>query len=144
MPFVRSYFGGGSNDNRAWFPYSLGPGSTDNINDFNEANMKIALNLEYRFPIFGNFKGAVFADAGNIWNVWDNVQDPAAVFEGFESFSEIALGTGMGLRYDFTYFVFRLDMGFKTYNPALLVGERWFSEYNFSNAVFQIGINYPF
>ena len=144
VPFVRSYFGGGSNDNRAWFPYSLGPGSTDNINDFNEANMKIALNLEYRFPIFGNFKGAVFADAGNIWNVWDNVQDPAAVFEGFESFSEIALGTGMGLRYDFTYFVFRLDMGFKTYNPALLVGERWFSEYNFSNAVFQIGINYPF
>jgi hypothetical protein len=144
VPFVRSYFGGGSNDNRAWFPYSLGPGSTDNINDFNEANMKIALNLEYRFPIFGNFKGAVFADAGNIWNVWDNVEDPAAVFQGFESLSEIALGTGMGLRYDFTYFVFRLDMGFKTYNPALLASERWFSQYNFSNAVFQIGINYPF
>jgi len=144
VPFVRSYFAGGSNDNRAWFPYSLGPGSTDNINDFNEANMKIALNLEYRFPLFGNFKGAIFADAGNIWNVWDNVEDPAAVFEGFESFSEIALGTGMGLRYDFTYFVFRLDIGFKTYNPALLSSERWFSEYNFANAVFQIGINYPF
>ena len=144
VPFVRSYFGGGSNDNRAWFPYSLGPGSTDNINDFNEDNMKIALNLEYRLPLFGNFKGAVFADAGNIWNVWDNVEEPAAVFEGFESFSEIALGTGMGLRYDFTYFVFRLDMGFKTYNPALLESERWFSEYNFRNAVFQIGINYPF
>lgn len=144
VPFVRSYFGGGSNDNRAWFPYSLGPGSTDNINDFNEANMKIALNLEYRFPVFGNLKGAVFADAGNIWNVWDNVEAPAAVFEGFESLSEIALGTGMGLRYDFTYFVFRLDMGFKTYNPALLASERWFSQYNFRNAVFQIGINYPF
>ncbi len=144
VPFVRSYFAGGSNDNRAWFPYSLGPGSTDNINDFNEANMKIALNLEYRFPIFGNIKGAVFADAGNIWNVWDNVQDPAAIFKGFESFSEIALGTGMGIRYDFSYFVLRLDMGFKTYNPAELPGQRWFRDYNFANSVIQIGINYPF
>jgi hypothetical protein len=144
VPFVRSYFAGGSNDNRAWFPYSLGPGSTDNINDFNEANMKIALNLEYRFPIFGNIKGAVFADAGNIWNVWDNVQEPAAIFKGFESFSEIALGSGMGIRYDFTYFVLRLDMGFKTYNPAELQGQRWFRDYNFANSVIQIGINYPF
>ncbi|WP_276389790.1 BamA/TamA family outer membrane protein [Eudoraea chungangensis] len=144
VPFVRSYFGGGSNDNRAWFPYSLGPGSTNNINDFNEANFKIALNLEYRFPIVGDFKGAIFADAGNIWNVWDNITDPAAVFEGFKSLSEIALGTGMGVRYDFTYFVFRVDMGFKTHNPANLPGERWFREYNFSNAVIQIGINYPF
>ncbi|MGB5355128.1 MAG: BamA/TamA family outer membrane protein [Eudoraea sp.] len=144
IPFVRSYFAGGSNDNRAWFPYSLGPGSTNNINDFNEANFKIALNLEYRFPIVGDFKGAIFADAGNIWNVWDNITDPAAVFEGFKSFSEIALGTGAGVRYDFTYFVFRVDMGFKTYNPANLPSQRWFAEYNFSNAVIQIGINYPF
>ena len=53
IPFVRSYFAGGANDNRAWFPYSLGPGSTDNINDFNEANFKLAFNLEYRFPVVG-------------------------------------------------------------------------------------------
>ncbi|MEX0361343.1 MAG: outer membrane protein assembly factor, partial [Allomuricauda sp.] len=60
VPFVRSYFAGGSNDNRAWNPYELGPGSTDNINDFNEANLKIAMNLEYRFPIAGDVKGALF------------------------------------------------------------------------------------
>lgn len=144
VPFVRSYFAGGSNDNRAWFPYSLGPGSTQNINDFNEANLKIALNLEYRFPIVGDIKGALFADAGNIWNVWDNVDDPAAVFSGFDSLGEIALGTGFGLRYDFNYFVFRLDVGFKTYNPAEEPSQRWFRDYNFGNAVFQIGINYPF
>jgi len=144
IPFVRSYFAGGSNDNRAWFPYSLGPGSTQNINDFNEANLKLALNLEYRFPIVGDFKGALFADAGNIWNVWDNVEDPAATFTGFKSLQEIALGTGLGLRYDFTYFVFRVDMGFKTYNPAEVQSERWFKDYNFANAVVQIGINYPF
>jgi len=144
IPFVRSYFGGGSNDNRAWRPYSLGPGRTDAINDFNEANLKIALNLEYRFPIAGNFKGALFADAGNIWNVFDNVDDPEATFNGIESLKDIALGSGFGIRYDFTYFVLRGDLGFKTYNPAEINSKRWFRDYNFGNSVLQIGINYPF
>ncbi len=144
IPFVRSYFAGGSNDNRAWNAYELGPGSTQNVNDFNEANLKIALNVEYRFPIAGDVKGAFFADAGNIWNVFDNEDNPDAIFSGFDSLGDIALGTGLGLRYDFTYFVFRLDVGFKTYNPALEQSKRWFSGYNLSDAVFNIGINYPF
>ena len=144
IPFVRSYFAGGSNDNRAWNAYELGPGTTSNLNDFNEANLKIALNLEYRFPIAGDVKGALFADAGNIWNVFDSEDNPDAVFTGFDSLGEIALGTGFGLRYDFTYFVFRVDTGFKTYNPAELPSRRWFSDYNFRNAVFNVGINYPF
>ncbi|WP_299434638.1 BamA/TamA family outer membrane protein [uncultured Maribacter sp.] len=144
IPFVRSYFAGGSNDNRAWFPYSLGPGKTDAINDFNEANFKIALNLEYRFPVLGNFNGAIFADAGNIWNVFDNVEDPNATFNGIESLKDIALGTGFGVRYDATYFIFRVDLGFKTYNPAEITSKRWFRDYNFANSVLQIGINYPF
>lgn len=144
IPFVRSYFAGGSNDNRAWFPYSLGPGSVSAVNDFNEANLKLALNLEYRFPIVGNINGAIFADAGNIWNVLDNVEDPDATFDGVASLKDIALGTGLGLRYDFTYFLFRLDLGFKTYNPAEIQSERWFKDYNFANSVLQIGINYPF
>lgn len=144
IPFTRSYFAGGSNDNRAWNPYSLGPGRTQNINDFNEANLKIALNLEYRFPIVGDIKGALFADAGNIWNVWDSEDDPAAIFNGFDSLADIALGTGFGLRYDFTFFVFRVDYGFKTYNPAEEPSKRWFRDYNFANGELQIGINYPF
>lgn len=144
IPFVRSYFAGGSYDNRAWNPYSLGPGRTNNINDFNEANLKLALNVEYRFPLAGSFKGALFADAGNIWNVLDNVDDPDATFNGFESLQDIALGTGFGVRYDFTYFVLRVDMGFKTYNPAEIMEKRWFRDYNFANSVLQIGINYPF
>ncbi len=144
IPFVRSYFAGGSNDNRAWFPYSLGPGRTDNVNDFNEANFKLAFNLEYRFPVAGNLKGALFADAGNIWHLWDNVTNPDATFNDLSSLGDIGLGTGFGVRYDFSYFVFRVDTGFKTYNPALEPGMRWFQEYNFSEAVFQIGINYPF
>ena len=144
IPFVRSYFAGGTNDNRAWFPYSLGPGSVSAINDFNEANLKLALNLEYRFPIAGDINGAIFADAGNIWNVFDNVEDPNATFDGLASLKDIALGSGIGLRYDFTYFLFRLDLGFKTYNPAEIQSKRWFRDYNFANSVLQIGINYPF
>jgi hypothetical protein len=144
IPFSRSYFAGGSNDNRAWQPYSLGPGSSGARDDFNDANLKIALSAEYRFKLFGNFKGALFADAGNIWNFMDNVTIKGAVFEGLESLKDIALGTGFGLRYDFSFFVVRLDIGFKTYNPANEMDRRWFNEYNFSNSVFNIGINYPF
>lgn len=144
IPFIRSYFAGGSNDNRAWQPYSLGPGRTDNVNDFNEANLKIAFNLEYRFNLIGDFKGALFADAGNIWNFLDNVDEEEAVFEDFKSLKEIALGTGFGLRYDFNFFVLRFDIGFKTYDPSYNQGKRWFTDYNFGNAVYNIGINYPF
>ncbi|TMM56170.1 outer membrane protein assembly factor [Maribacter algarum] len=143
IPFVRSYFAGGANDNRAWRPYELGPGRTNAANDFNEANLKLALNLEYRFPIAGNFKGALFADAGNIWNVLDNVDDPEATFNGIESLKDIALGTGFGIRYDFTYFVVRGDLAFKTYNPGLASSRRWFNDSDFA-PILQVGINYPF
>lgn len=144
IPFSRSYFAGGSNDNRAWQPYSLGPGSSGAKDDFNDANLKIALSAEYRFKLIGNFKGALFADAGNIWNFLDNITIDGAVFEDLSSLKDIALGTGFGLRYDFSFFVVRFDVGFKTYNPANQIEKRWFHEYNFSNSVLNIGINYPF
>jgi outer membrane protein assembly factor BamA len=144
IPFTRSYFAGGSNDNRAWQSYSLGPGTSGGVNDFNEANFKMAGSAEMRFNIFGQLNGAVFADAGNIWNVFDDEDTPSYKFNGLESFRDIALGTGFGLRYDFNFFVVRFDIGFKTYNPGRAVNDRWFREYNFANSVFNVGINYPF
>ena len=144
IPFSRSFFGGGPNDNRAWSVYDLGPGSTGGIDEFNEANMKIASNLEYRYNILGSLNGALFVDAGNIWNVLDNVEDEAAVFSGIQDLREIAVGTGIGLRYDFSFFVIRFDVGFKTYNPSNNEDNRWFKGYNFSEAVYHFGINYPF
>ena len=144
IPFSRSYFAGGSNDNRAWQPYRLGPGSTGAILDFNEANMKIALSAEFRFKILGSLKGALFADAGNIWNVLDDMTAEKAKFNGLKDLKEMALGTGFGLRYDLDFFVVRFDLGFKTYNPANVPNERWFNEYDFANSVFNFGINYPF
>jgi hypothetical protein len=144
IPFTRSYFAGGANDNRGWRAYDLGPGSSGGLNEFNEANFKIALNAEYRYTIIGSFKGAFFVDAGNIWNIFDNVEDPASRFDGIGDLSEIAVASGIGLRYDFGFFVLRFDLGFKTYNPALPEGERWFKQYNLANSVLNIGINYPF
>lgn len=143
IPFSRSYFAGGSNDNRAWKSYGLGPGSVASINDFNEANFKLAFNAEYRFNLVGGFNAALFVDAGNIWNALDNVTDERAKFDSFKSLADIAVGSGFGVRYDFSFFVVRLDLGFKTYNPAELE-KKWFRDYNFGNSVLNIGINYPF
>ncbi|MBG6109422.1 hypothetical protein H4V97_001651 [Flavobacterium sp. CG_23.5] len=144
VPFSRSYFSGGSNDNRAWQPYALGPGSSGAIDDFNEANMKIAVSGEFRFKILGGLKGALFADAGNIWNVLDNVKDEKSTFTSFSDLKDAALGTGFGIRYDFSFFVIRFDLGFKTYNPANESGKKWFNEYNLAHSVLNFGINYPF
>ena len=144
IPFTRSYFAGGSNDNRAWQPYSLGPGRSGGVNDFNEANLKMAASAELRFNIFGQFYGAIFTDVGNIWNVFDVVDDPDYTFNGLSSFRDLAVGSGIGFRYDLSFFVVRFDIGFKTYNPGRPEGDRWFKEYNFANSVFNVGINYPF
>jgi hypothetical protein len=144
IPFAESFFAGGPNDNRAWTAFNLGPGSSKTTNEFNEANFKIHLSAEQRFVLFGNFRGAFFVDAGNIWNVLDNVEDDAATFNNFRSLKDIAIGSGFGIRYDFDFFVLRFDVGFKTYDPSLDEGNRWFRDYNFRNAVFNIGINYPF
>ncbi|MCA0132421.1 translocation and assembly module lipoprotein TamL [Winogradskyella alexanderae] len=144
IPFAESFFGGGPNDNRAWTAYNLGPGSSNTTNEFNEANFKIHLSAEQRFSLFGDLRGAIFVDIGNIWNVLDNVTDEDATFTGFDSLRDIAIGSGFGLRYDFDFFVLRFDVGFKTYDPAQELENRWFRNYNFKNAVYNIGINYPF
>tara|TARA_R110002049_G_scaffold293731_1_gene478933 strand:- start:11891 stop:14413 length:2523 start_codon:yes stop_codon:yes gene_type:complete len=144
IPFAKSFFAGGANDNRGWIPYSLGPGSSITTNEFNEANLKLALNLEQRFNLFGSLNGAIFMDAGNIWNVLDNTETGAATFDGLSSLKDIALGSGFGFRYDFSFFIFRFDVGFKTYDPSYQDQNRWFNDYNFTNAVYNIGINYPF
>ena len=144
IPFSKSFFAGGSNDNRAWEVYRLGPGSSGALSEFNEANMKIALNVEYRFNLVGKLDGAIFSDFGNIWNVFDDTKDDKRTFNSLNDLNEIAIGSGFGLRYNLGYFVLRLDTGFKTYNPVLEKKERWFSDFNIKNAVFNIGLNYPF
>ena len=102
IPFSRSYFGGGSNDNRGWQAYGLGPGRSSSILDFNEANMKLAFSAEYRFNFFGDLDGALFSDVGNIWNVFDNVENTDFTFNGVKSFEDLVI-TSYSIHYTKLY-----------------------------------------
>ncbi|MBV1887889.1 MAG: outer membrane protein assembly factor, partial [Urechidicola sp.] len=145
MPFSRSYFIGGANDLRAWKIYDLGPGNTKTGLEYNVGTLKFLTSLEYRFNLINNFKGALFIDAGNIWDITDSdLIEEGGKFTGLNSLADIAVGSGIGLRYDFSFLVIRLDAGFKTYEPYQPSGKKWFTNYNFGNAVYNIGINYPF
>jgi outer membrane protein assembly factor BamA len=144
IPFTSSYFIGGSSDIRAYRTYELGPGSNSNLLEYNVGSLKLITNIEYRFGVTKSLKGAVFIDAGNIWDITDSeVSAPGDKFTNWDSLKNSAIGTGVGLRYDFSFFVFRTDLGFKTYEPYL-EGNRWFQNYDFKSAVINIGINYPF
>ena len=144
IPFTKSYFAGGSNDIRAWQTYDLGPGSRNSGLEYNIGSLKFLTSAEYRFDLFGSLKGALFVDAGNIWDITNSIfAEEEARFNGLNSVKDIAVGSGFGLRYDFSFLVFRLDLGFKMHEPYL-ESNKWFRNYNFSNAVYNIGINYPF
>ncbi len=145
IPFSRSYRAGGSNDIRAWKTFDLGPGASLSNLDFNIGNLKFVSNFEYRFKVINNFYSALFIDAGNVWDLTNSeLTDNTSKFKGLNSLEEIAIGSGLGLRYDFGFLIFRTDFGFKTYEPYLPKNNRWFKNYNFQNMVFNFGINYPF
>lgn len=147
IPFNRSYFAGGSNDNRGWRAYSLGPGKSSPVFEFNEANLKITTNLEHRFKIRGALKGAFFLDAGNIWYAFnsDGISDEDWKFDSIKDLRDLAVSSGFGLRYDFNFFTIRTDFGMKTYDPSQQKENKWFSGYRkLSNVLLNVGINYPF
>ncbi len=145
IPFSRSYRAGGSNDIRAWRTFDLGPGSEASTLEFNVGNFKFTSNLEYRFKLVNSLNAALFIDAGNIWDISNSpVTSSEAKFTGFNSIKDIAIGSGFGARYDFSFLIFRFDVGFKTYEPYLPESNKWFKNYNFSRAIYNIGINYPF
>ncbi|MBE0424399.1 MAG: BamA/TamA family outer membrane protein [Lutibacter sp.] len=145
IPFSRSYFIGGPNDLRAWKIYDLGPGSTKSGLEYNVGNLKFINSLEYRFNVINSINGALFIDAGNIWDISNNsISDSEAKFKGFNSIKDMAIGSGFGLRYDLSFILLRLDLGFKTYEPYLSKGDKWFKNYNIGHAVFNFGISYPF
>lgn len=144
IPFSRSYFAGGSNDIRAWKTYNLGPGTRSTGLEYNIGSLKFLTSFEYRFDVLGSLKGALFVDAGNIWDITKSeFTDTDAKFNNIKSLGDMAVGTGFGMRYDFKFLIARLDLGFKVHEPYL-TGNRWFKNMNFSSSVLNIGINYPF
>ncbi len=145
VPFSRSYSAGGSNEIRAWRTFDLGPGGEINNLEYKVSTFKLVGNLEYRFKLSSKFNSALFVDAGNIWDITNsNLVSEEGKLTGLGSFKNTAVGSGFGIRYDFGFLVFRFDIGFKTYEPYLRSNNKWFVNYNFGNAVYNIGINYPF
>ncbi|MFO8055277.1 MAG: BamA/TamA family outer membrane protein [Bacteroidales bacterium] len=144
MPFERSFFVGGSNGIRAWPVRSLGPGGFQgSTNDFDKTgDFSLETSVEYRFPLYGFVNGAIFLDAGNVWLKDKNKDFPKGKFEVDKFFKQIGVGTGLGIRLDFSFFVFRVDAGVKMSDPGRPEGERWvLPDYN-TNINF--GIGYPF
>ncbi|MBK5284581.1 MAG: BamA/TamA family outer membrane protein [Bacteroidia bacterium] len=151
LPFEKSFYGGGSNDIRAWQFRTLGPGSYNNSVDIEQTgDIKIEGNLELRSILIKRVEGAVFIDAGNIWLRNDDPQRLGATIEGktlSELLSEVAVGGGVGIRFNFTYFILRLDGAVKLRDPARMSSERWVygnQKFSAKDINYNIGIGYPF
>ena len=111
-------------------------------------DVKLEMNLEYRFKLFWMIEGALFVDAGNIWSLaYDKEdEDPKKLFDFSRFYNEIAIGSGVGLRMDFDFFVFRFDYGFKVYDPSISGGNKWpgISALSLGEKTLSFGIGYPF
>lgn len=153
VPFERKYFTGGANGIRAWSVRTLGPGSWRlSPNEFpnQSGDIKLEANAEYRFAMIGDFEGAFFLDMGNIWSLKDNRIGTEFGLKNF--YKEVAVGTGMGIRYDFSYVILRVDMGIKLHDPSfdndvLLTRRGWVpfnSLLNKDNYNITFAIGYPF
>jgi outer membrane protein assembly factor BamA len=152
IPFEKQYFSGGANGIRAWQVRTLGPGSytpPDSTKFLNQtADIKLEANAEYRFKLFWILEGAVFMDAGNIWTYNKDLSQPGSQFTLRNFYKDIAVGTGVGFRFDFKFVIGRLDLGMKLRDPALTSGSKWIISrrpYNYANDfTWVIGIGYPF
>ena len=151
LPFEEAYYCGGANGIRAWQARTLGPGSySSSIEEKKYPNsvgdFKIEANVEYRFKLFWLLEGALFLDAGNIWNINKYAERPGVQLNK-DLVRQIAIGTGVGLRVNVTFFLLRFDMGLKLRDPAQSVGQR-FVLFNrnggLNQSVFNIAIGYPF
>lgn len=160
-PYLSQFYAGGPNSIRAWQIRELGPGRYSEILDppfFQAGDIKMEFNLEYRWDLFLFFEGAVFVDAGNIWTLRSEGDGttgrPGSKFTS-DFLDQIAVGTGWGIRADFTYFLIRLDFGYKIRSPYELddSGSHIFigkkipgTEESYNNLLgnINVAINYPF
>lgn len=128
IPYEKRYFAGGANSVRGWSVRELGPGSyiekDGKINFINQTgNIKLDLSIEYRTALFWKFLGAAFIDAGNIWNTraYDGLE--AGQFKFNKFYKQIAVSYGLGIRFNFDYFILRLDAGMKAIHPGYEKGK---------------------
>jgi outer membrane protein insertion porin family len=163
MPYIKQFSIGGSNSIRAFPARSVGPGTYNVRADTSAAtnnglfidqrgDLKLEGNVEFRFDIIRSLKGALFMDAGNIWLLRLDTLRTGGEFHRKTFMKEIAVGTGFGLRFDFSFFVLRLDLAMPLRKPYLPDGQRWVidkidlgsSTWRKDNLIFNIAIGYPF
>ena len=145
VPFEKSFWLGGANDMRGWQQRSLGPGghSTSNVAYDKTGDIMLQASIEQRFPIYSFLLGSFFIDAGNVWLRKESADFPNGNFKAGSFFKQIAMDMGIGLRFDFSFFIFRLDAAVPIHNPAT---NNWFNSQDFklSNSILNFGIGYPF
>lgn len=159
VPYDKRYFVGGSTSVRAWRPRRLGPGSTPDTSSLiidRSGEFLFEANLEYRFNLIRHFlESALFLDAGNIWNLNRKNQsaDKSTILLNENFFDEMALNTGIGFRFDFKIFLFRIDWGIPLHDPGKKLGERWLLNkssltdpwgFTRKETALAVGIGYPF
>jgi len=150
MPFGKKFYSGGANSLRAWQIRSLGPGAyrdTISLIPNQTGDIRLEMNLEYRTKLFWMLESAVFLDMGNIWNMYESEQVPNGHFLFKEFYKQFAIGTGLGLRFDFSFFIFRADIGLKLRDPSLDDNNKWIFTQRFFNKDdlnVSLSIGYPF
>ncbi|MDB5233326.1 MAG: hypothetical protein JWR44_319 [Hymenobacter sp.] len=167
VPYDKSFFAGGSTSLRAWQPRRLGPGgytprlltgARDYITE-QPGELLLEGSAEYRFPIYSFIKGAIFTDFGNVWGLQERQNEdssspnfaedlrPGAQFKLNQFYKQIAVGSGFGVRFDFTFLILRLDLATKVYDPTAPAGQQWALRNIDTRAnpiAFKLGIGYPF
>jgi len=149
LPYVEQFFSGGAYSIRGFTARYVGPGSYHEDSDGfidQSGDIKLESNLEYRFGISKVVKGALFLDVGNIWLANEDENRPGSQFNIHTFYKQLAVGTGFGLRFDFTFFVLRTDLGFPIRNAYQTDGENWLfgTGKGFKSALFYLAIGYPF
>lgn len=148
-PYTEQFYVGGANSIRAFTVRSIGPGSYTSTADRSSyldqtGDIKLLLNVEYRPRLFGNLYGAVFVDAGNVWSMREDDNRPGAKFKACNVPKEMALGTGIGFRYDLDFFVIRVDWGVGIHTPSS-AKKGFYNMGKFSDShSLHLAVGYPF
>ncbi len=148
LPFEKRYFAGGPNSVRGWSTRHLGPGSY-NGDEGNPAthvgDIRLALSAEYRYKWVKWLEFATFVDVGNIWTIREYDNQTGGQFAWNTFYREMAIGCGVGIRFDLSFLIIRVDGGKRVYDPARTEGNRWtFFESFKHNSAMYLAIGYPF
>ncbi|MBO7577127.1 MAG: BamA/TamA family outer membrane protein [Bacteroidales bacterium] len=148
LPYEKMFVGGGPTTMRGWSLRRLGTGllRTSEVEyALGLGEVQVVANVETRFPLVGIFEGAVFCDAGNVWNYTDWGLSPRSTFNVKELLQGVAWDAGLGLRLVLPIMVLRLDVALPLYDPGYREGMRWLNKHwSWKKVVLNLGINYPF